>query len=120
MDLLTFANRHKTWIVLDGGDHEALSDMWGFLCDERNPYPFSRFCEPGLNNAITSLSIVLPERMYDDVATTFGKALVREDFDAREWTSFVDDAAFLEVIERKYSDWEREFLKRKAVCRLAD
>jgi hypothetical protein len=71
------------------------------------------------------VGIILPERMYDDVATAVGNAMVKaetatDDVNRGNWTAFVDNRIpFHWVIDRHYTEWEREFLKRKALCKLA-
>jgi hypothetical protein len=114
-DMLTkFSRNHKTWVILNAGDHAALEDLFTFFAKPQNPsYPFSQFQEPGLNNANTSVAIILPERMYDDVANAFGKTLLENYSDPYcGLPTFTLD----EVLTRNYTAWERELLKRKAAC----
>ncbi len=89
--IFEFARDHKTFILLNGGDHEALTDLMKF-CDQRtNPYPWSVFREPGLNNAITSVSIIIPEKLYGT----------------------------MDYWQYSYTPWEIEFAIRKEKCSLA-
>ena len=98
--LCEFSRNHKTFILLHAGDHAELNDLANFLAADENPYPWAKFSEPGLNDAVTSVAIVIPERMYDDASTEVGRGLV-------------------EAETGGYSSWEVEFLKRRVVCGLA-
>ena len=90
--------------------------MLNHLSDLGNPnLPRYFFAEPGLNNAITSVCVILPERLYDDVANTLGRVLGR----TPAWEAALDAETFSAVMERNYTEWEREFLRRKALCGLA-
>ena len=112
--LVEFADNHKTWVILTGGDHDTLSDFFAFLLESDNPYPVSIFREPGLGNAITSLSIVLPERMYDEFSRTVARAALKAETDPSN--SF---PVPLDEYLSRYTKWEIEFLKRKEQCGLA-
>ena len=78
------------------------------------------FQEPGLNYANTAVGIILPERMYDEVATAVGKAMLKAEADSNaNWMDYVGGVFEDVLLRRKYTPWEREFLKRKAACGLA-
>jgi hypothetical protein len=96
--LCEFSRNHKTFILLHAGDHADLNDLANFFAADENPYPWARFSEPGLNDAITSVAIVIPERLYDEASTDVGRGLGEPG---------------------GYSAWEVEFLKRRVVCTLA-
>ena len=98
--LCEFSKNHKTFILLHGGDHAELNDLANLLASDENPYPWAKFSEPGLNDAITSVAIVIPERLYDEASTEVGRGLVEPETGA-------------------YSAWEVEFLKRRVVCGMA-
>lgn len=65
--LFDWSLNHKTIIILNGGNCATLSDLKLFLDNEGNDFPFESFCEDqqSLNNALTCVGIVLPERIYD-------------------------------------------------------
>lgn len=134
--LLDFAENHKTWIILNGGDHYKLSEFYQFLINARNPYTFSSFQEPGLNGAITSVSVILPERMWDETATYVGNECNRLngssqqrqlDFERRVFCegvpTYKEGVLILDSLGkpvlRTYSQWEIDFLKRKVLYKLA-
>lgn len=58
---------HKTHIALNGGNTQTLSELYAFLLDEENPYPWTRFREDDetLGGLMTSVAIVLPEKIYE-------------------------------------------------------
>ncbi len=100
--LQRFAAIYKTWIVLNGGDSDMLKELYAFL--KPSEYPTSLTIEPGLNDAVTAVSIIIPERLYNEDATSVGNALRHGRPVNSRW---------------HYSDWEKEFLLRKAKCTLA-
>ncbi len=116
--LKTFARDHKTFVILNGGDHQSLQDMLTLLNQEENPgYPRCFFTEPGLNNAMTSVCVVLPERMYDETARAVGKAMLKTC--SLDWSS-IPQNLWKEVMSRQYTPWERTFLMFKERCGLAN
>jgi len=64
--LMDWASLHKTTIVLNGGMSGDLLELEQLLSSEDNPYPWSSFRESeyALNGALTSVGIVLPEKVY--------------------------------------------------------
>ncbi len=127
--LNTWAIDHKTVVLLNGGDADALIDMKAFLNDSANPYPHAFFEEsPGaLNGCLTSVGVVLPERMYDAVSTKIGRAYLRiRDAGPQVVVDMppLDNelmrlGVMVDFRERKYTDWELRFLARRVACDLA-
>jgi hypothetical protein len=120
--MIDFALNHGTWILLTGGDHSTLQELFDFLDQNPHSYPVERFLEPGLNNTITSLTIVIPERLYDDVANDIGRAYLKAGATSDStfqggWCLPLDLAK--QAADRNYSSWELDFLRRKAACGLA-
>lgn len=109
--LREFSRTHRTFIILNGGDHNALTDLYELL-EQSHPYAYDKFHEPGLNDALTSVVVVLPERMYDETASKLGRALAS----GKAWK---DDPMFTDALTRDYTAFELELLRRKAMCPLA-
>lgn len=65
-DLMEWANDHKTVIVLNAGEMVALMKVRSLMDNEANPYAWAWWAESGdsLNGALTSVGIILPERVY--------------------------------------------------------
>lgn len=72
--LMIWAEKHKTTILLNGGEKEALLDIVRLLKDgikttgfDDNPYPWATFSESNdaLNCCLTCVGIVIPERVYE-------------------------------------------------------
>lgn len=114
--LRIFAKEHKTWIILNGGEYDDLVNLLEFFDLPENPYPHSVFYEPGMGGTLTAIRIIVPEGLYDDVSTAVGKALLKGDPLSQNWPAL---EIALNCADRKYNPWEREFLKRKAMCGLA-
>jgi hypothetical protein len=122
----TFSKDHMTFVYLNGGDHEMLSDLFGFISTNDGSLPFQLFREPGLNNAITAVGIILPETLYDEYATAVGNAAQSAmNVEGSTWIKELEDnkrytKKFVQVIlDRNYSAWDVEFLRRKGQCKMA-
>lgn len=67
--LIDWATYHKTTVVLNGGMHDQLMELLALLekweKEEYEVLPFAPFFEPGVNNALTSISIVMPQDAID-------------------------------------------------------
>ena len=65
--LKEWAADHKTQICLNGGDCDSLGELYLFLNDSRNEYPFDFFREShgALNSALTAITVILPEKIYE-------------------------------------------------------
>ena len=65
---------HKTVVLLNGGNQQSLIDLLAFFVGQDNPYPFGSFREDeqSLNEALTCVGIILPEKIYE------GSALLRD------------------------------------------
>ncbi len=77
-DLREWAEKHKTVILLNGGMAFDLRYLVTLFDTKHNPYCWSYFCEEeaALEGSITSVGIVLPEKIYA------GAAILREN----RWT----------------------------------
>jgi hypothetical protein len=115
--LREFSKNHKTWIVLKHGDHEALTDLYKFMA-KQTKLPFTLFVEPGLNHCVTSVVVILPERLYDEVASAVGRA-ASKDGNLATTASRLPVTMMDEYFKREYTPWEIEFLRRKNACGLA-
>lgn len=64
--LLDWANNHRTTIILNGGNHSNLDDIYEIIESLANltTLPFAVFREEGINDAITSVGIIVPEDIY--------------------------------------------------------
>ena len=95
--LYTWAVNHKTMILLNGGYGSNLHDLYEFFNQKgKNPYPYAKFHESGeaLDGALTSVGIVLPEKIYE------GAAMLRKGKDG-------DTIDF-----DKYTAWEIQLMER--------
>ena len=68
--LFNWARHHKTMILLNAGYGENIHNLVQMFSDETNPYPWTQFHEEqaSLDGAITSIGIVLPEKIYQMAA----------------------------------------------------
>lgn len=77
-DFITWANDHKTIVCLNGGDHNSLKEMYEtfqkFGCMARS------FEEPGLNNAVTAVGVLIPEKIYKAAKAIRERKFTFEDF----------------------------------------
>ncbi len=66
LPIYDWVENHETLILLNGGDALALEDMTYVFNTDDNPYSWGYFNESkdALNSAITSVGIILPEKIY--------------------------------------------------------
>jgi hypothetical protein len=112
-----FSENDKTFILLSGGEHQDLVNLIRFFDTDENFYPWHYFTEPGLNNAVTAICIVIPELLYDEKSTNLGRKLLA---DSEGKLQEKLDIAQYQDEGRPFTSWELEFLKKRVVCRLAD
>jgi len=65
--LWEWATNHKTMILLNGGYLETMEQLWWFLdYTTDKPYPYAKFHEgtDSMGGMLTSIGIVLPEKIY--------------------------------------------------------
>jgi len=64
--LFSWSLSHKTMILLNGGYSENLREIIALFDTPENPYPWAHFNEgeDSLDGALTSVGIVLPEKIY--------------------------------------------------------
>ena len=70
MVISDWAKYHKTTVVLNGGMHNSLLEVLKLfeIWEKNEPYevlPFAPFYEPGVNDALTSISVVMPQDAID-------------------------------------------------------
>lgn len=61
--VVDWARNHQTIVILNGGDESRLSNLLSLFQTQDN-FPIGAFREPALGNALTSVGIILPERIY--------------------------------------------------------
>lgn len=67
--LFDWKKNHKTIVILNGGNAQSLADLheyFKYLQKRGMPHPFAKFHEDeqSLGGALTSVGIVVPERIY--------------------------------------------------------
>jgi hypothetical protein len=120
--VIEWATKHETVIILHAGDNKSMAQFRGLLESNDNPYPHSAFKEEGLGNALTSLCIILPEKMYDlektkkvvEMQKQVDKYLLAIEYSSLPERTTEEDKLYLE-----YTEWERKFLVFKSKCRFA-
>lgn len=61
-EIYDWSDNHETTIVLNGGMTEHMDAL--ILLIEASGLPWAPFYEPGIGNAMTSISVVIPEKLY--------------------------------------------------------
>jgi hypothetical protein len=115
--LHSWANDHKTMILLNAGYGSEIRELMKMFVDAANPFPYAAFweSEEALDGALTSIGIILPEYIWT------GSKQIREDgFEALryirengriEWSPGGDTSKPL--VRTDISKWEFEL-----ICRL--
>lgn len=119
-----WAENHKTVVLLNGGNQESLIDLYNFLHDPNNPYPYSYFREDeqSLNLCLTCVGIILPEKIYEGAAflrdrNVVSLALSDEEPDAGDW--ILINKKTDEEFGQSFSSWEVDLMDRLNGYRLA-
>lgn len=63
--LTQWAEQDKTMILLNGGPTPLMYETLELMKNPHNHYPWACFYEPFLDDALTSIGIILPEEVYD-------------------------------------------------------
>lgn len=91
-----WATNWKTMVLLNGGDLNELRELYDFFCEPSNLFPWAAFHEDeSLGGVLTSIGIILPERIFGPVAELRNKG-------DNEYPS------------GHYLDWEWELIKKIA------
>ena len=107
--LYDWASVHKTMILLNGGYSENLHDLVGFFDHDNNPYPTAFFNESiaALDGAITSVGIILPEKIYKAAAKIRSGLNVRQKTTWKKYNEIVMNNRRVE-----YTNWEVELINK--------
>lgn len=123
--LLNWAEDHKTIVILNGGNCLTLNDLLTFLYGDSNEFAFSGFYEDeqSLNNALTCVGIVLPERIYDAAEKIRSRSSILADyihggFTLQDKNASAQSGGFDEHAP-KFSVFEGELIERLNQCGLA-
>lgn len=123
--LYEWAESHKTMILLNGGYLKTIQDLVNFLDSDENPYPWAPFHEgeDSLGGVLTTVSIVLPEKIYLTAAAVrnerphrAGVTTVRELLEKQgSYTVGRDNTLGFDVQEQtsiEISKWEYDLINR--------
>lgn len=77
-----WADKDKTIIILNGGNHAAIVEWYEYLIKFVDNYPVAGFQEDSvsLNGAYTATGIILPESVYTGVTTDPNELVLFERF----------------------------------------
>lgn len=94
-DYKEFIKNHKTWIILDGGGSEQVREAQREL--DAMHINHSYFIEPDLNNAMSCVTFLVPEEIYDAEKVHYSK---------EEWAF---GERFLSEEQNKFKNWLNKF-----------
>ena len=115
-----WAANHKTMVLLNGGYGENLRDLIDFFDCMDNEYPFAYFreSEAALDNALTSVGIILPSDIYDGAKELRRVKRLKRDDPAR--MAFEEDTLLTVIdVEYQYSAFQLQLMERLSKVRLA-
>lgn len=121
--LWAWSDYSKTIIVLNGGMQTNLEDLITLFGSVNNPYPWAYFNESqeALNGAITNVSIILPEIIYNAAAyirnnqILLGDTVSLQTLDGKFVSS---DLVAPNTKWVKFDEFQTELFKRLNSCRL--
>lgn len=106
MDYVEWADNHKTVVYLNGGNQTSLIELCDFFDNAANSYAwgFFREDEESLNDCMTCVGIILPERIYETAK------LLRED----------KTGLLQATIQPDFTEWEINLMQILPTFRLAN
>ena len=116
-----WAAHHKTMILLNGGYSETIRGLLKFFEDNNNPYPFAPFYEgeDALDGALTTIGIILPEKIYvaASLSRNFNSArypngITYEILNTGELKVAAEDNSTGEDVVWEYSKWEYKLVEK--------
>ena len=123
-ELANWISNHKTIICLNGGNSKGLHDLYAFLDDEANTFPFVKFHEDedSMEGILTSIALILPARIFDGAAR-----LRRQKYDPQisvAWDHLQEELRVSWVEEEEaptetYTLFERDLMNRLNGLQLA-
>jgi prenyltransferase beta subunit len=103
---IDWSDNYKTMVCLNGGNQANLKEIVDIFCAHDNPFAWNCFYEDeqSLNNCLTCVGIILPERIYDAAQR------IREDRTGQ----------FVIALQNEFIDWEFKLMSIINSCRLAN
>lgn len=120
LQLHNWARNHKTIIVLNGGIDASLNDLFEFMKDPNNGYPFACFREDeqSLGGILTAVGIVLPAEIYEAAEMIRNhKAIFIDTLHGTASLSSVD--SYHRLNDHDHTQFEIELIERMNQCPLA-
>ena len=115
-----WAEHHKTMILLNGGYASNLQDLYDFihagLVNEKS-YPYAKFheSEDAMGGMLTSVGVVLPEKIYKGAEAVRGIKRLRRD-DSRRMAWDIQQVLAVEIDDIlqdvDYTNFEVELMER--------
>lgn len=111
-DYTEWAKNHKTIVLLNGGNSESLQDIYNYFIRLQSmgmKYVYAKFNEDeqSLNKALTSVGIIIPEKIYDSPIKKLS---------GREKDIYIGK----ELCEKNLSEWEILLIEKISEFRLAN
>lgn len=117
IDILSeWARDHKTMILLNGGYNDTIRTLIDRFSSPENPYPWAPFYEgqDSLDGALTTVGIVLPEKIYESAAYLRSLSFQNR----KETVAHVISTGIIrvekangETVKYELSKWEFEFVQ---------
>ena len=65
--LFDWSQNHKTMICLNAGDLYSMNEVYNFVNNSNNPYPYAKFNESAdaMDGLMTNIAMVLPPKIYE-------------------------------------------------------
>lgn len=109
--LYDWAEHHKTMVLLNGGNQASIIELATFFDSPNNPFPWASFNEDfeSLNNCVTTVGIVLPERIYETASLIRSRKAVILRIEGEEPSLITSDG-----IENDwtFTAWEMELMEK--------
>ncbi len=125
--LYEWSENHKTHIALNGGNSLGLANLVEEFLDKDNDYPWVTFNEDedSLDSLMTSIAIVLPEKIYETVSLIKQNKLEMTSygFVLRDIDEDISEEEILDIEEKfdkwKFTDFDKWLIENLGTFRLA-
>lgn len=107
-----WATHHKTMILLNGGYSETIRELSWFFDHPENPYPWANFHEgeDALDGALTSVGIILPEKIYEGASELRSSPSILPSQTLLEEGTITFDRGTEKEYTEEYTKWEADLM----------
>ena len=110
-NLFEWAEKHKTMVLLNGGNQSSIIDLAKFFDAPENPFPWAPFNEDfqSLNNCVTTVGIIIPERIYEASSLLRARKMIIIRTEGEPSSIIKSDGI---EFDWEFSEWELQLIEK--------